>query len=280
MTLGEALGRGEALLRESPHPERARRDAETLLLHLVGRSRAWLIGHLDEECAECGSDRFGALLDRRRRGEPLQYIVGETEFYALPFWVTPDVLIPRPETEHVVERVLALAAPRSRIVDVGTGSGAIAIALAHAIPGARITAIDLSEACLGVARRNAERNGVAERLSFLKGDLLAPVEGEPFDVVVSNPPYVPQKDREALAVEVREFEPALALFSGEDGLAIYPRLLRQSFGALIPGGVLALEIGYGQSEAIAALAREAGFRAIDFAPDLQGIPRVATARRP
>ena len=192
------------------------------------------------------------------------------------------MLIPRPETEHLVEKVIELARgfERPRIVDVGTGSGAIAVALAYNLPDARITATEISAAALEVARANAARNGVAERVRFFEGDLLAPVAGELFDLVVSNPPYVPEGDRDALSVEVRDYEPAQALFAGADGLAIYRRLIPAAFAALVRGGSVALEIGYGQQGAVDALLADAGFTEIEFTKDLQGIPRVAVARRP
>jgi len=282
MTLGEALEWGESKLRQGPHPERARRDAETLLLHHIGRERAWLLGHLEDEFAGCRALGFAALIERRQRGEPVQYVLGETEFYGLPFRVTPDVLIPRPETEHLVEKVLELASTlkEPRIVDVGTGSGAIAVALAYHLPHASITAIDISPASLALARENAERNGVAARLCFLAGDLLGPVGAQRFDLVVSNPPYVSLEERDSLAVEVREFEPALALFAGEDGLLVYRRLFAQAHASLVRGGVVAVEIGCGQAQAVAEMVQAAGFGEVEFAPDLQGIARVATARRP
>jgi release factor glutamine methyltransferase len=163
-------------------------------------------------------------------------------------------------------------------VDVGTGSGAIAIALAHKMPRSAITAIDLSAPALAIARENAKRNGID--LRFLQGDLLAPVAGEQFEIIVSNPPYVPTTDRDSLSVEVREYEPALALFAGEDGLEVYHRLIPAAFDALIPGGYLLLEIGFGQSPAIIDLLARSGFAQIEFVPDLQGIPRVASAQRP
>jgi len=159
-------------------------------MHLLKRSRAWLIAHNDELLADELSVSYTELLERRRKGEPIQYITGETEFYGLPFLVTPDVLIPRPETEHLVEKVIEMASNfvAPRIVDVGTGSGAIAVALAHRLPHASITATDISSRALALAEENAKRNGVAVR--FLLGDLLAPVEGERFEIIVSNPPYV------------------------------------------------------------------------------------------
>ena len=236
--------------------------------------------HLEEELPVAEAARYSRLIERRSQGEPIQYITGETEFYGLPFRVTLDVLIPRPETEHLVEKVIELAAQfkNPHIVDVGTGSGAIAVALARAQLQAQVTAIDLSSQALKIAEENARRNGVY--LRFLQGDLLAPVAGERFEIIVSNPPYVPSEDRASLSIEVRDHEPALALFAGEDGLEVYRRLIPAAFDALTPSGFVALEIGFGQSSAIATLLIGSGFEQIEFIPDLQGIPRVACARRP
>lgn len=281
------LAEGQAALAGGPHPERARPDAELLLLHVfrwhdAAKNRAWLLTHLDSAATPEVASEFQALIERRRAGEPIQYILGEAEFYGLPFYVTRDVLIPRPETEHVVEKALQLAGhfTQPRIVDIGTGSGAIAVALAAHLPEASITATDISLVALMLARRNAERNGVAGRIRFAAGDLLASVTGEQFDLIVSNPPYVAENDRTSLAVEVREYEPAQALFAGTEGLAVYRRLIPKAFTALVPGGFLVLEIGHGQQEAIGALLDAAGFTAIEFTADLQGIPRVAAAQRP
>lgn len=280
-TLHSLISEGEQTLAESPHPERARQDAETLLLHLLGKNKAWLIAHAEEELRGEQAAHYNKLLRRRFLGEPIQYITGEAEFYGLPFRVTRDVLVPRPETEHLVEKVLSLAGrfTQPRIVDVGAGSGAIAVALARNLPHARITATDISAPALAIARQNAERNGVSGCIRFLEGDLLAPVAGECFEIVVSNPPYVPEEDRAALAVEVRGYEPALALFAGEDGLETYRRLIPAAFAALVSGGFVALEIGCGQSQAIEKLLAGSGFEQIEFVPDLQGIPRVASAQR-
>jgi len=281
VTLQNWVQNGEARLRSSPHPERARRDAETLLLHLIQRDRAFLAANPLSELSSEGAVRYYALIERRLGGEPIQYITGETEFYGLPFHVDRNVLIPRPETEHLVEKVISLAAnfEKPRIVDVGTGSGAIAIALAHKLPAAQLTAIDVSPTALTIARPNAKRNHVADRVRFLEGDLLAPVAGELFDFVVSNPPYVAENDRASLSVEVRDHEPAIALFAGS-GLEIYRRLIPAAHAVLISGGFLALEIGYGQDSAIAALLADSNFEQIEFTADLQGIPRVASGRRP
>jgi len=286
VTLQSWILNGEARLRAGPHPDRARRDAEVLLMHLIHRDRAFLVAHpLDSLTAE-GAVRYYALIERRLGGEPIQYITGETEFYGLPFYVNRSVLIPRPETEHLVEKVLSHATGfhQLRIVDVGTGSGAIAVAVAHNLPpveitAAAITAIDISAPALATARANAELNRVANRIRFIEGDLLAPVAHEQFEFVLSNPPYVPESDRGSLDVEVRDHEPALALFAG-DGLHIYRRLIPAARAALVPGGFLALEIGFGQAPAVSALLADSGFEQIEFTPDLQGIPRVASARRP
>jgi len=249
-------------------------------MHLLRQDRAWLMAHSSDEIGFEHWKPYFALIQHRRNGEPIQYITGEAEFYGLPFRVTPDVLIPRPETEHLVEKAIELSGrfEQPRIAEVGTGSGCIAVALARHLPHAAITAIDLSAAALGVAEQNAKLNKVD--LLFLQGDLLAPVVSEQFEIVVSNPPYVPTTDRETLAVEVRDHEPALALFAGDDGLDIYRRIIPQAFACLVPGGFIALEIGYGQSASIADLLTASGFQQIEFIPDLQSIPRVACAQRP
>jgi release factor glutamine methyltransferase len=281
-TLAECLAEAISRLSRSPHPDRATLDAETLLFSALGKNRAWFLSHRDEQIPQTAADRFNAWIERRFDGEPIQYVTGETEFYGLPLRVTPDVLIPRPETEHLVEKVFELIPlfRKPRIVDVGAGSGAIAIALAHDWSGvAEITATDISFSALELARRNAERVGFVDSIRFLNGDLLTPIAGEQFEIIVSNPPYVPEHDRDSLAVEVRQYEPALALFAGEDGLAVYRRLIPDAFAALVPGGFVVLEIGYGQETLVRSFLGAAGFETIEFTADLQGIPRVASARR-
>lgn len=252
-----------------------------LLRHLLGWDRAYLLTHPVEILSAEGAVRYYALIDRRLTGEPIQYITGETEFYGLAFRVTRDVLIPRPETEHLVEKVIELAGgwERPRIVDVGTGSGAIAVALAAKLPDAAIAATDISAPALDLARENAEWNGVTGRVRFLKGAWLESVAKEQFEIVVSNPPYVAESDKATLDLEVRDFEPALALFAGEDGLAAYRVLIPAAFAMLIPGGWIALEIGFGQDATIRRILAESGFEEIGFTTDLQGIKRVAVARR-
>jgi release factor glutamine methyltransferase len=279
--IGSVVEDGTVQLKRGPHAEYARRDAETLLLHLMAKNRAWLLAHLEDELPAEQAARFTELLDRRYHGEPIQYITGEQEFYGFPFRVTADVLIPRPETEHLVEKALELASLflKPRIVDVGTGSGAIAVALAHNLPEAQIAALDISSAALEIARENAQRNAISDRIRFAQSDLLAVVAQERFEMVVSNPPYVPTADRDSLSIEVRKHEPALALFAGEDGLAVYRRLIPAAFAVLAAGGFLLMEIGYGQSQSVGALLADAGFEHIEFVPDLQGIVRVACGRR-
>jgi release factor glutamine methyltransferase len=281
LVLGQQIHVGELALLKGPHPERARQDAEALMRHALGRDKAWLIAHKNDAIFDSEARLLRALVSRRSAGEPIQHIIGETEFYGLPFRVTPDVLIPRPETEHLVEKALELGGGfRSpRILDVGTGSGAIAVALAHNLPHAQITALDISRPALEVARENAERNGVSRRIRFLVSDLLASVADDRFEMVVSNPPYVATADRDSLSIEVREHEPALALFAGADGLDVYRRLIPAAFAVLEVGGFLALEIGYGQSVAVGGLVEDAGFDRIEFADDLQGIPRVVCGNR-
>lgn len=256
-----------------------RRDAELLLLSVIKHDRAFLLTHPDTELTSKQAAQYAEWLQRRAAYEPIQYILGEQEFFGLAFAVTPDVLIPRPETEHLVETLLARA-PRDlalRIVDVGTGSGAIAVALAHALPLAQVTALDISEAALAVALRNAETHGVADRMRFLPSDLLSAVAGERFDAVVSNPPYVAEADRESLESQVRDFEPAVALFGGPSGMEVYERLIPQAHDALEPRGWLLMELGLGQRDALKRLLSR--WDEVSFVDDLQRIPRVACARK-
>jgi release factor glutamine methyltransferase len=281
MTLREALTRATSQLHQNPDLRAdALRDAALLLRHTLSISHATLLANperivtLDEQAA------YQALIVRRLTNEPIQYITGEQEFYGLALQVTPAVLIPRPETEILVESVLAGldASQPIRILDIGTGSGAIAIALAHRLPNAQITAVDLSTAALEVAAANAARHSLTARIRFLESDLLDGVQDETFDAIVSNPPYVPDADCESLHPQVRDHEPASALFAGPDGLDIYRRLIPQAQVALAPNGLLALEIGHGQRSALAELQQAWGD--LRFVDDLQQIPRVALARKP
>ena len=262
----------------------SRFQAELMLRHAMGCSREALLSHLQEPVPAEAAGHFFHLVEKRRGRVPLQYLVGAQEFWGLEMKVTPAVLIPRPETEGIVEAALAELRdhPSPRIADVGCGSGCIAIALATELPKASFCATDVSAAALAVARENAHRHGVADRIAFLNGDLLAPLgdDYEPLDAVVTNPPYVPDKDYEALQPEVRDHEPPEALRGGQGGLGIVARLLIQACEALAPGGRLFMEIGMGQESKVRGLVEEAGLEWIRTAPDLQSLPRVVIATKP
>jgi release factor glutamine methyltransferase len=282
LTLREALTRATDQL--SAHPDlrpTALPDAATLLMHTLGIDRPTLIAHPERTLDRDQQAAYQRLIERRLRFEPIQYIFGEAEFYGLTLRVTPAALIPRPETELLVEAVLARLPDDQpvRIADIGTGSGAIAIALAHALPHASVTALDLSPEALAIARENARTHTLEARIRFLRSDLLAAVsQEEPFDAIVSNPPYVPAEDASTLHPQVRDHEPSLALYAGKDGLELYRRIIPEALALLKPDGLLALEIGHGQRATIAELL--AGWRALEFLNDLQQIPRVALARKP
>jgi len=226
---------------------------------------------------------FLALTARRAAGEPAQYLTGTQEFFGLELRVTPAVLIPRPETEHLVEAALAWSETQRRplrFLDIGTGSGAIAIAIAVNLPGVEIFAADISSAALDVARENAVRLGVSERIRFVESDLLSALGSAdlPFDAILSNPPYIPSTDAATMQREVVGHEPHTALFAGMDGLDIYRRLIPAAYAALRPGGLLALEIGFGQREALVELLD--GWDNVRFVDDYAAIPRVALAEHP
>lgn len=260
-------------------------DAELLLRRTLGWDRARLLATPDEVLPLEARERFERLVQSRAQRRPLQYLVGLQAFWRHDFLVTPDVLIPRPSTEHLVEAALEYLrdVPNPRLADVGTGSGCIAVSLAAERPDARVDALDLSPAALAVAARNAERVGVAARVRLHAGDLLAPVAHEPgaFDAVLSNPPYVDPADAPSLEPEVREHEPHLALFApGPGPYGMFERLLPAAFRALRPGGFVALEVGQDMDEHVAALASDQGFEVLERRADLAGIPRIVIARRP
>jgi release factor glutamine methyltransferase len=255
----------------------ARLDAEVFLAYACGVSRAALIAGLTVE-AEV-ADNYRAMIARRASREPVAYIVGRKEFFSLDFAVTPAVLIPRPETETLVEAALKFLATRQhpRILDIGTGSGAIAIAIAANAPGAKIIATDISKEALEVARRNAILNRCADRVDLVAVDLF-PHHNFHFDLIVSNPPYVAEADLATLAPEIRLHEPGVALVFGQDGLDMYRRIAAESRSHLVSDGVAMVEIGAGQAFAVEALFRRAGFSNIDAVRDLAGIERVVRAQ--
>lgn len=269
-TVSAVLREGTALL--APVTETARLEAEVLLAHVIGLTRTALLAHPERPLTADEEARYRDLLARRRAGVPLPYLTGRIEFFGLEFAVTPEVLIPRPETEALVERALAWA-PQT-VVDVGTGSGCVAVALAVRLPRVRIYATDLSRAALRVAVMNARRHGVADRIHFLQADLASPLKG-PVDLVVSNPPYVAEEEWTSLPASVREYEPRLALDGGPGGLRVIRRLLTDAARLLHRGGGLLVEIGAGQGPDAAALARVAFPKAqVRIHPDLAGRDRI------
>ncbi|MFO1397767.1 MAG: peptide chain release factor N(5)-glutamine methyltransferase [Burkholderiales bacterium] len=255
-------------------------DGQVLLAHVVGRDRTWLIAHRDDPLAPEHAQAFAALARRRRDGEPVAYLTGRREFHGMALDVSPAVLIPRPETETLVELALEWLPTRgpARVLDLGTGSGAIALAIAHARPALTVTAVDASADALAVARANAQRLGV-RNLEFGQGDWYAGLGATPFDLVVSNPPYVAQGDPHLADGDVR-FEPASALVAGPDGLAALRVIVAGARSHLRAGGGLIVEHGHDQADAVRALLQEAGFTALTMRRDLAGIPRVAAGRVP
>ena len=282
VTVSEALSLGSARLREAGI-ESAAHDSEVLLRHVLGWDRARVVAESAAALSADAESSFLALLAERARRRPLQHLTGIQWFWRHPFLVTPDVLIPRPETELIVEAALGLlrgvASPV--IVDVGTGSGCIALSLAAERPDADVLAVDSSAAALRVARDNASRLGLGGRVRFLEGDLLEPARAlyGRIDVVTSNPPYVDPGQAAALAPEVRLHEPTAALYPPGEPYLVYRRLAPDAAAALKPGGALLLEIGQGMRDGVTRICAEAGLEVETVVPDLQGIPRALVARK-
>ncbi len=252
-------------------------DRRILLCHALGIGRTALITQADRVLTNDEAERVSALIQRRLDGEPVAYITGRREFYGLAFTVAPGVLIPRPETELLVELALARLPPRARVLDMGTGSGAIAVAIAHARPDAQVTALDVSPAALAIARRNAELNGVAVR--WFQSDWFTAVAGETFDMIVSNPPYIAAGDRHLSEGDLR-FEPAGALTDGADGLSALRTIIAGAPAHLAPQGWLLMEHGYDQSDAVQALLTGRSYTDVQSWHDLAGIARVTGGRTP
>lgn len=256
-------------------------DAEVLARRVLGWDRARFLADRNEHAPSTFLLNYEHLVSRRERREPISYIIGAREFWGLDFEVGPGVLIPRQETEFIVEETLERVGRDSSplIVDVGTGSGCIAVSLARELPSARIMATDVSAAALAVARRNAEHHGVLDRVTFVETSFLDSID-EPIDIVVSNPPYVPSLSKPALTPEVRDYEPGVALFGGEDGLQGLRSLLEGTVAKLKPGGWLVMEFGCGQDDDVTALIRNVeGLNLVKIRHDLQDIPRTAIIRR-
>jgi release factor glutamine methyltransferase len=273
--------------------------AELLLMHALGQDRAWLYAHPESKLEAARREQYFSLVARRANGVPTQHLTGHQEFWGLDFDVTPDVLIPRPETEHVVEVAIESLGAGSgagsarhnepfRVADVGTGSGCIAIALAREFPSAHIYATDISARALEVARHNAARHGAALQIDFIECNLADFLLHEPritnheshsLDLLVSNPPYIGRQDAASLPREVRDHEPAVALFGGETGAEIYAPLIAQAASLLKPGGLLVLELGHHSAEHVLRLLGAPEWTSVAITHDLAGIPRVASAQR-
>ena len=282
-SIAEAILQGAHKLRQAGVPE-ARREAGSLLAYVLGRDRTFILSHAEGPIGGEQAERFRQYLERRAQGEPLQYITGHQEFFGLDFEVTRDVLIPRPETELLVETALELFNGSDRapfICDVGTGTGCIAISLLHELPQARATALDISPDALAVAKRNAARHSVAERLEFVLSDCFASLDPgqSSFDLIASNPPYIEEGAMAGLQTEVRDFEPRLALAAGADGLAIIRRLLPAAASFLKTGGYFLFEIGFNQAAPVEQLVDPKIWKLLDIYKDLQGIPRTVALQK-
>lgn len=279
-TVAAALTQAQARLAHASVPD-AGLDAERLLRHVLGWDRATLATSARASISLEALARFEALVAERAKRRPLQHLLGTQAFWRLQFRVTPDVLIPRPETEILVEAALARLRDLEHpvVVDVGTGSGCIALSLAAELPTAEIHATDVSAAALSVARDNAARLGLSAGVRFHQGDLLAPVGGRRFELIASNPPYLDPALAPSLAPEVRDHEPSLALFPPGDAYAVYRRLIPAAHARLTPGGYLLLELGQGMADQVVRLAQHAGFTLDEILPDLQSIPRTLVAHR-
>ncbi len=280
-TVATILEEAARRLREAGVPD-PRREAASILAFVLGTDRGGVVARKPDSVATGSAARFAELIALRALRTPLQHLEGRAEFRGLEFEVNADVLIPRPETEELVQAVLDAGLPEAaRVADLGTGSGCIAIALAVRRPAWRLHAVDLSAAALRVAKRNAAKHGVAERVAFVECDFATvPDDGRGlYDAVVSNPPYIPEEEWRGLEPEVRDHEPKGALVPGPMGNEAYAALVRAAAIMLRPGGLLALELGWKSSDAVRSMVASSGFNDIGVQPDLQGIPRVLTARR-
>jgi len=282
ISIANAILQGAQALPRAGVPE-ARREAGSLLAHILVKDRTFLISHAEDLLSDKDLNSFRDYIERRAAGEPLQYIIGSQDFFGLEFKVTPDVLIPRPETELLVERALDLidANTAPLVCDVGTGSGCIAVTLMHERPSAHAVALDISLAAIRVAQKNASLHSVNDRISFAVSDCFQSLtaHGPLFDLIVSNPPYVSEESLEGLQREVRDHEPRLALTPGGDGLVIVRRLISEAPTFLKHGAYLVFEIGFDQAAAVECLIDFAVWKLLGIHPDLQGIPRIVVLQK-
>src|SRR5262245_57035646 len=280
VTIGEALQKAAETLSHGGVPE-ARREAGSLLSFVIGRDRTFLISHSEDQLDDSDWHHFSEAVERRAEGEPLQYIAGVQDFYGREFRVTPDVIIPRTETELLVEAALKTigGTPETRICDVGTGSGCIAVTLLCELMDAHAVAIDVSAAALEIASQNARRHGVSDRLELGISDCFDALDPISFDLIVSNPPYVFANSIAGLQREVRDHEPLVALSPGDDGLSVIRRLLDDGAAFVRSGGHLIMEIGFDQGEKVQKLIDQKVWRLVEICPDLQSIPRIVVLQR-
>lgn len=279
MTAAEALKLARLEL-EAAGVAEARKEATSLLAFALKKDKTFLIAHPEYSLNTGEEVCFARLTARRAAREPQQYITGVQEFFGLEFEVTPDVLIPRPETEMVVEAAVQILSPLEspRFCDVGIGSGCIAVSILYNVPAAVAGGCDISMAAIAVAGRNAHKNGVRERLDLRRSDVFAGFNNEKFNLIASNPPYVPSGDIGGLQEEVRDFEPHIALTDGKDGLSIIRRIVEGAPRYLLPGGLLLMEIGFNQAPVVEKMFDGGQWPELGFLPDLQGIPRMVRAR--
>ena len=280
ISIGEIIRDAAGELDRAGVPE-PRREAGSLLSFILGKDRTYLISHADDETDENSLGRFREFVERRAAGEPLQYITGVQDFYGREFRVTTEVLIPRPETELLVEAALQIAGPAPFICDVGTGSGCIALTLLCEIVNARAVAIDKSAAALEIAKLNAQKLSIADRTLFIESDCFDALDSPEyeFDLIVSNPPYVAEKALKGLQREVRDHEPLVALSPGGDGLSVIRRLIDEGPAFIKPDGHMLMEIGFDQGEAVERLINDSAWSLREIRPDLQGIPRIVVLQK-
>ena len=278
MNIAQAVSQTTEILNQGDVPE-ARRDAELLVSFVVGREKTFLIAHPEYELPSDETIRLDELTRRRLTREPLQYILRRQEFYGLEFEVTPDVLIPRPETEILVERAIEFLESRNdpRFCEIGIGSGCISVTVLHQLKNSSAIAADVSTAAIRVAGKNAQRHGVLDRLTLIESDVYSNIPNTYFDAILSNPPYVPERDLTTLQPEVRDHEPQVALTGGGEGLDVISKLLTGASSRLNVGGALLFEMGFNQSSRVSEMFDRDLWQTIEILPDLQGIPRIAFA---